>query len=527
MFSKTNIAILLYFLVILFLSVHLNFIGNLLFFPWSFFLGWLFFSPRKTSSSVKSFLGHWGWVLIPLSTLIFIRIFLYVKYSGFPPLGYDMGIYKYEFAHAKNFSDALKTSFYPGLILLVSLLQKIGFSIDFLMRDFYILLNVIVGGMVYITACDFFGKKAGFLALIFYVASVAQFNAYYFFLYKNILALPFLLGSLILLRRRSYWVIPVAIATGVIQAPDFLILGLSMIGAFFYSFKDKVERRYLFSTGLLILSLFLFAFVFRFDQILEGIHIVLTRGQADKVLRLGGSFMTLAMYVGLHFHSIPFMVLGVLAPLVSKEKFPVRNYYLYSALLVTLLIVLFKVIFYNRYLIEMDLFASIFAGLGASLLVNSFAHKVWQKVCWMILIVFSLLGIVWRTSITIPLIPPQEIIQIERLCDLPSDALVMSTHAYYSAWLRGYSCHEVIAPLSFELNRWDEQGWKDFRSGDPVKIQNQMKQLAIYKKPIYIFIGQVEGYMDFYNIPGFTRISPYLWLWDPSPPDQWQSDRRS
>ncbi len=498
----------LYALAVFLLSTQLAWSLQVFLILFSVFLGWLFFKPRSAEDQNLSSPSAW-WLLLPLAALVFTRVFLFIKYSDFPQLGYDMGIYKYEFERARDFAAGLKTSFYPGLIILVSLMRNIGFSVSFFMREFYISLNVLIGVMIYLTGREYFGKTAGLFALVFYVGSITQFEAYDFFLYKNVLAISLLLGSLILLKRHSVWAIPVGLYLGVVQPPDFLILAAAMLAIFIVHFRQKKERLYLLVTGGTISALFFIVFLFRFNQITEGLNLILhNKEHWDPSISGGGVFIDFRQYAEQAIYYLPLVILGFIASVKKSRS------YLHLAWVVSAVIVLFHFIFYKRYIIELDIFGILFAGAGMLYLWENY-RKGWQQsliALFSLAILLNIMNESWNLG---PLIPPLEAARIGTLCrQIPEDALVMATHNFYSPWLRGYSCHETIAPGLFELNRWGLEGWQDFWSGDQTRVENRMKDLAVYGKPIYLFIGKIQPKLDFTGFRGFTQVQSYLWRWN-------------
>lgn len=514
--SGKRVIIYLYAAAILFLSFDLAWRLQIFFIVFAALAGALFFI--KWGKEQTLFKKEWSvfWLLIPFGVLVFTRVILYVRHSPYPPLGYDMGIYKYEFERAKDLASALKTTFYPGLIMLVGLMRRIGFPVSFFMGPFYILLNLLVGVMVYFAGRQFFGLRAAFFAFLLYAVSLTQFDAYYFFLYKNILALSLLLATFILLDRRSYRAILPGVYLGMVQPPDFLILAVAMISVFLLRFRDLPLRRYLLVTGGTIAVLVLVGFFSRFNQIVEGFKLILNNKQHwDPSISGGGVFINFYQYLEQAIYYIPLGLLGLIVSLCPQVKFQKINLnYLHFAFSASALIVLLKLIFFKRYLIELDLFFILFAGVGASLLYRWFSGRLWQKAIWAAVGVFLLFNIVLESWTTYPLLPPLEAARIGTLCKLPKKVLVMTSDSFYSPWLRGYSCHETIAPGLFELNRWNYEGWSDFWSGKKELIEKKMSELSVYQQPIYIFIGEFQPKMNFDDFSGFGKVQSYLWRWD-------------
>ena len=109
-----------------------------------------------------------------------------------------------------------------------------------------------------------------------------------------------------------------------------------------------------------------------------------------------------------------------------------------------------------------------------------------------------------------PLISNAELAEIESLSGIAKENdYVMAVTSYYSPWVYGFSGRKAITPRLFEYDKWSVLKWKTFWSTGNLELRHQL--LDEYEKPLYVFIGDRAGRMDFSSDPAFIRISQRIW----------------
>lgn len=444
------------------------------------------------------------WLLI-IPIIVFLGARIYPFLLGHPaPLGYDTGIYRYEFQKAFDMLPGFSLGIHPGLFLLADMLRMVGVTTDFLMREGYILANLLILLMAYLTGKEFGGKNAGILTALILAFSTLQFDAFTHILYKNTVGISILLFCLILLKRRSFLLLPAGIFLGILQPTHFLVLGIVIALLFLLSLKQKKDRRFLFAAGCVTALGALSVFIFNRDLILAALDLL-----QKKDPLFSGVFMGLAR--GIHYLSwyLPLAVAGVIVSLKGKKDLS-----LFFALLTVATIVVFRLFFFQRYLIEFDLLLIIFAGIGLSVLLPKILSN-WKYISVFIIIsaLYATLGISHVLKYQ-PFISREELSEITSICSLSEkDALVMSTHSFYSPWLRGFSCHEVFAPGLFEKNSWDRETWDTLWNADK-ESKSALMEKTFGEETIFIFVGDHQNPLDFTNSKGFTKLSTRVWGWN-------------
>lgn len=444
------------------------------------------------------------WFVLPISLFI-LFVALSPFLAGHPaPLGYDTGIYSSEFQIAFDRLPDFNVGVHPGIFFFGDALHLLGANAAFMMREVYILLYLLLGFTIYAVTKTLWNRNAAIVAFLIFALSSVQFAAYTFVLYKNILGLSLLLLSLLLIQKRSWLLLPVGIFLAILQPTHFVIFGLTLIVFWLLNFRNRKDCIFFLSIGSIVLLLSIMVLMKNQGILSTAWEVLLKKDRLSN-----GSFMEVADAVKDMLLYIPFAIYGGLALLKSKKG----SAFLIASLAVFLLVFL-RMFFYRRYLIELDLFLIIFAGIGVTSILPKILHDTFLKSSIGIM-VFLLLGSQILTITNyLPQISHAELNRIRTLCTtIESDALIMATHNLYSPWLRGFSCHNVYAPGLFEANQWDEPTWQIFWNGSKEQREMLMNTSFTAGQTLYVYIGDLQPAMDFSGHSGFEKISDHLWRW--------------
>ncbi len=463
-------------------------------------LGWYIKSQKEGKGSLN--LPMW---LFFLAVAIVIGTRVYPFLSGHPaPLGYDTGIYKFEFEQAFKNLPGFSMGIHPGLFLLGDMLHLFGATSDFLMREGFIISSVLIVIMVFLTAKEYFGKNAGILASLIYAFSNIQFDAYTYVLYKNTIGISFLLLSLILIRRRSYLLLPIGLFLAILQPTHFLILGGTLFCMWIWNWRNVKDRIFFLVHGCMVGALALGVFLLNTDLIIAAINLLKGNDPLKEGVFLGFAegIDRLSLY-------IPIAVLGIIHGIREKKNQPL----IISTVLVGLIVIL-RLFFFRRYLIEFDVLLITFAGAGLARIINKiFSRKYYIGIFSMVCVMYITLHVA-HVAYYQPFISHSELLKIQVLCSTTEEnTLVMSTHSYYSPWLRGFSCREVFAPGLFERNTWPREQWDIFWGASPEERLQLMKKTFDGER-IYIFVGEQQVQLNFDGMEGFTKLDKHLWRWN-------------
>jgi hypothetical protein len=419
--------------------------------------------------------------VLPIAILLAFRIIPYLNNEV--PLGYDPGIYKYimeTYSHnlpclpGDNLDLWVRNGFPPGLFVLTDLLYLVGCGTHNILTGFFILFELLLGLGIYAAAGRFFGKGAGILSLFIYSISMVQYQVFWYMYYKNIVALFVMLIALYLLRSGKYLpFILTASFIGAVHRPTFLMFGLIFFTSIIIHRKEFIKNTL---AGAVILALALTFYIPNMKEaIIDSIEPIMTANIG------AGTFISFFTYQFSSLSYLPFALLGALILLKRKDLNPFFLWFSISGILVY-----FKLIFFNRFIIHLDVAMIILASLGFYELIR-YNKRIGAVILFLMLL--SSLFVMNQNAIEAkPLISEKELETIEQFSSVESDAYVMSTSSFYSPWILGYSGRKTIAPGLFDYDRWNLSEWRTFwETGEKEKA---LEMLDVYEKPLYIYLGE-------------------------------------
>ncbi len=422
---------------------------------------------------------------IAIVIILVSRIYPYTQTSV--PLGYDAGIYKYEIEKyaSGNLDQWIYSHAPPGMFYITNLFVWAGLPSIFILKWLFILLNIILGIVIFLFIKEYFNKNVAGIGILLYSLSPVQYIVFTFMYYKNIFGLILLLLAFYFLKRkkRLYFVLSAGYL-GVTHRPTFLIFLLvyfafglrSMLGKKGFNIKNL---KYHLINILIIVSLTLALYAGRIKAALVSYFLVFTNAITRNVNP--GAFIDFFNY---QFLILPYLVLTIIGfiYLTKKQKFGV----LFFWTVIVFIIVYFKLIFFNRFIIHLDLAFIILAAVASYELIKT--KKMVALVCISLLLLASGINLHNEVKNTRYLISDYELKIIESLNDItPENSYIMSTDAYYSSWLLGYSNRKTIAPGMFDYDKWNKSEWHYFWKTDYAD-----EMLKVYDKPLYIYIGQSQ-----------------------------------
>ena len=424
---------------------------------------------KKTDLNLPTYL-----VAIPMVLTLALRIIPYINNTI--PLGYDAGIYKYgiETFQGINSTEWAKGTFTPIFIYLTTILRTF-FTTDTILIYVLILINLLIPITLYITTKEYFNKSIAIISTIIYSLSIIQFKLFSYLYFKNIMAIPLLLLTFYFYKKnKSKLFILTAALTGATHRPTFLILILSYF-ALTIKQKSKKDLINLIKIGILTL-------IFYLGFIKQAI-LPLIAPVTQSLLQPGtspGTFIDFFTYQYSILTYLPFALIGLFYLIKQKDY----NLIFFSTI-ISLAIVYFQFFFFNRFIIHLDLFLIILAGVGFSTLIQ-YRKKIGALITIILLISAGVL-VTQEALNTKPLINKEELETIKQLQNTEEGAYVMATASLYSPYVLGYSGRKTIAPGLFEYNQHNKAEWTNFWT---TKDLEEIKQfLNKYNKPLYIYVG--------------------------------------
>lgn len=418
-----------------------------------------------------------GWIVWLASALIILfRVIPYLQYNI--PIGYDAAFYTA--AIDQYTSDAVEQWFAgwspPGLFMLTTIFTRFGVQTEILLTAGVILLEILLGVMIYLSGKEFFNRQAGTLAILLYSVSLAQYVTFELLYLKNILGMSILLAAMLFLHRKKYFA---AFLTGTliagIQQPTFLLYGLCFLAYTAAKIKDRKELIPLTVTG----AATLFAGILFYLQAIGPLFISATNNLINST---PGSFMTLTEYMFSTLPYLSFAFLGFLFALRNK-KFSL----LFFWFIINFVVVFLKLFFYNRFVIFLDIIFILYAGYAFSTLL---AAKRKLATALILIAVLSMAITTGREALRAhPNISPEEYYFMK---DIPSiteaNSTILSNMVEDAHWLEALSQRPVAAPGLFNAGKWTRNEWtKYWHAENFTKIQELMDR---FPRPLYIYLGE-------------------------------------
>lgn len=291
----------------------------------------------------------------------------------------------------------------------------------------YLIFSLLIILAVYLLADYYFGQKAAIASAFLYAVSVPQFLAYYAFYWKMAGAIGLFLIAFYLLEKEDWLAVPLAAIAGALHLPSLLPFGLTMIMKLIFG----KNRLFTFFAGTMIL-LAVAALIGR--PFIEYASYYTTSPILASTKYLQGQYINLEDYRSMALLYLPFAVLGIIY-LVKKKQF---NYLLFF-IIANLIPITLGFVFYQRFLILLDLALIISAG-------PLFAGFSKNKIIFAILIVGAIIMILQQSLIAAPFVTdPKEIEEIRSLSKITEPTAVIASYSYlYEPYLKGLSKRKIV-----------------------------------------------------------------------------------
>jgi len=447
---------------------------------------------------------------IPYVLIILISIFLFtfavrlLPYAeNSVPLGYDAGLYKHVIElYADNLPDVpeaglpewVKSAYPQGLFLLTNELHIFGFDSIELIKIFFPFLCAFLIFPLFVVTREFFDERTAIIAAILCALSATQFHVFSLLYFKNVLALILMLVSIYFLKKERYALLILSYtALGACHKPTFLLFTLILIlylGQLVFSLirsrnkegtngrsKNVLIKKIKF-TILTLVAVGILLMPFYLTRIDLYYNVLSSAVDAPS----GGTFINFQEYEWLSIAYLPFALIGFLY-LAIKRDFNLL--FLWAA--VNGSIVVFKLLFYNRFIIPLDLIFIILGAIGLNYVFLD-SKKISKRLAVaLLLLVFISSGVILaeRVQNTRASITENQLEAVVWLSKNTEDGAYMLALSYDAPWVLGWSKRRVIAPGLFEYDRHETDEWREFFR---TKDLNETKEfLSVYERPLYIY----------------------------------------
>ncbi|PIY70206.1 hypothetical protein COY89_02580 [Candidatus Roizmanbacteria bacterium CG_4_10_14_0_8_um_filter_36_36] len=403
-----------------------------------------------------------------------IRLFPYINNSV--PTGYDAGLYLLNFKTFPNIPDWVRLGFAPGLYAAVYLMIKLGVSPESTLIPLSIFSQIFLFFSLYFVVKKLFGEKTALATSFIFTVSAIQFRTFWYFYVNNTFGLAFLLLSIYFFTKKSLFpACLLAILTGLFHLPTFLILFLIIVVETVFNTHD---RWFYLKSLFLILAVSGLYYLPVFRQTLQPFFRPLWRSTlavrlATKTLApsYGGAFYSLKISFLLVAFYLPLALFGLIKKKANKRLFII-------GLIITALIVLTKFSFYQRFMIPLDIFLILLAGIGLK-------DLDFLKFYLFLLLIF-IIGFIIKTSS--PLINKSLLTEIKIFGKNHQQGFILATAREDPSWLMGYTDLSVISQgFGSEDRYWKNDQWQKFYSSS--SGERKIELLKKLPQPLYIFIN--------------------------------------
>lgn len=433
-------------------------------------------------------------IILVLSIIFWLYRFYPYIYSDVP-LWYDPGLYRRMFMDYFNslpyvdfnsFTNRTRQAYPPFLGLLWNIFLLIWYNVDFLVTFMLAFFSVITSVYIYL-----YLKKYSIIVAIYWIIifliSIIQYESFFLNYYKQIIWIIFLLVSLYLLENKKYILsIPIIISMFTINRPAWVFFLIMIIIYKLIHFKssNKIIYTVLFSW---FISLLMYLPLF-YELIFWLIKPLTTTFLWSWT---SWTFFSTEDYL---YYNFPVILISFywLYLKVSKKDYDFTTIWYIT----WLLWVLFRLFFYNRFLIFFDIFIILIAAYWLWELYNK------KRIYFIIFILFfcvqsynyiNYLNVYWK-----PFIPKSEFDTIHNLDNvLSKDSMLMTTNKHYSPWLFWYTNLQIIGPALIEYNLWDKSDWDKWWDNDWKVKCEMINDFKIYKKDLYIWLWVDKNEEDF------------------------------
>jgi len=392
--------------------------------------------------------------------------------------GYDFGFYLSAAENAKKISlDSLTTVLWGGFNNpLFYLGNFLHLPPAVMVNEFYLFFSVLLAFSFYWILKPI-NRLSAILAVFLLACSQIQTEGYTMFLWKNIAALPFLILSFKFLMEKKYWPLALSSLLILLTHRTTAILYLITVAVYFGFIQIKAKKAKLLGIEALlgILALIL---GFKFLHLKS---ILLNLIQNNNYYVRTGLFME---NQNIFFLWLPMLILAI-AGLIIYIKYK-QNPLLIIFTGICLLWLIFKLPFYRRVLMYLDLsiifFAAYFLGI-----INYKDKKL--KIALIIILIILAYRSVNFTLAKQPLISKQEIAEIQNYKSfaLPKkqgegDGFVLAISADDAPWLLAYAKNVRLGAPGLLEDPHTYQQWLDFWQN-----KNQVEFISKYPRPLFFY----------------------------------------
>ena len=383
------------------------------------------------------------------------------------PLGYDAGMYRYLFlAYAKGLPPFLwpalpawATEHPVGLFMFTTPLLRAGLPVDWLIGWMWDLFPVLLAGVLAWVTGKRHGIIVGIGTLIAALLSVAYYDGYAAMYWKTYAALLWMVLTFFFVERKSFWALPCILLTLVTHHQTGLLFGLALATYWLRILPSHWrDARWRWGTLaiLVVAGLSVLLYLPLWEKAVYGPlrGLFFLRGDSAP----GGSFPPLQFYVST---GGILLVLGLYGFVLNLRK--ERGTLWQFSVLWAAIFVLFRLVFYRRFILQLDFFLLPFVGIALAQLWHQLRSWLLRGV--LIIVLLIQMGFtVWVITQRLPSVSLHTYQVVRALPALVPPGTTVLDLENLSAWfVRGFLPeHQVGAPGLLDWPDWTIETWEKF-----------------------------------------------------------------
>ncbi len=395
-----------------------------------------------------------------------LPFFLYGKH----PLGYDTGFYRrYLIEPLLSFPNSPvpglgSDAFFSRAIL--DILRFTHLPPDIILYGSYVLAVAALPVLIYMYLQASLGRRGACIAALFVILSAVSYNAYWYMLWKNALALDLLFIAFILFERHKFFPLFLLDAAVVLAHKTSAVMYILSLGFLFLFSKGK-------RLGILAHATFA-GVIFLFLNI--------PTVREVSIVSPTAVFLDWQNYLVL---SAPFLLLIIFGAKTFKEKALPST--LLAFFLASFIYTLLHLPFFERIFVFLDIAVALMAAHAAEYLLQESEKKTPRLYLWVGILCVALgllVGTFWnQLAMLRPLLAEKEIneiVQVDSL--LPQGAYLLTTSSeapYYEGWTHAHIIAPGLLHDTHNYERW-EAFWNATSSASKISFLNS------FPKPLYV-----------------------------------------
>ncbi|MDA1292638.1 MAG: hypothetical protein O3A81_02565 [bacterium] len=434
--------------------------------------------------------SHKSIVAVVLFLTLLVAKFFWPFFLYDVPLGYDPGLYRYLFL---QYTESIKnlelpellpwaSEHPPGLFVLGAPFIIAGLPVDMIIGWMWNLFPIILISTLALIIARREGKTIGICVLLMGLLSQAYFDGFFAMYMKAYVSLFFTILTYYAAEKHSFWLVPSALAAVMIHQQTGLILTVSLgiwwVLSLKRSWSDKKFRRITYVLGLAG-ALAVLWYIPQWERAIWSPlkSIILLRGDNAPA----GAFPATTFYVrtmGV------VLFLGIFGIVVSFGK--ERGSLWQLSVLVCAIFIVFRLVFYRRFYLQLDFFLMPFAAIALVWIWNTASSRWAHSMLLLVLIGQAVVGF-QAMELRKPRFGTYELSQISSLPEhIEPDASVIALENISGMWLRGWlPLHRIGAPGLFDYPEWSYADWELFIDGSNEQRRTLLEEL---EEPVYFLL---------------------------------------